>query len=143
MLGNGHQHLVVDESCEMSLVVLELDHDELVSLLAWQGEEEGLVLLEPVHHRRPHVGRDDGGHSVLVDVVLPPDVGHLLLRLAFQQLNLHQRGEFLFRQLGDVGLLWGSSLGLGGQGEPFLLWDWLPCLADLLQALLLNREHSE
>ena len=57
--------LVVNESGEVGFVTQELDHDELVAHVPWQGEQEGVELLEPLLHYVVSISRYHSCNSIL------------------------------------------------------------------------------
>ena len=81
----------------MGLVPQKLNHDELVSLVAREGEEEGVELREPLLHGGVGLGGDHGRHAILAGEMVTPDLLNLLasfLREKFQLDNGVER--FLF-----------------------------------------------
>ena len=81
----------------MSLVTKKLDHNELVSLVSWEREEESVEGVEPLLHGGVGLGGDHGRHAILAGEMLTPDLLNLLasfLREKFQLDNGVER--FLF-----------------------------------------------
>ena len=113
-------HLIVNESSEVSLVTEELDHDELVALVAGQGEQERVELREPLRHRVVGLLRDDRRHTILGGEVIAPDLLYLLGSLLGEEVQLDDGVQGLL--LARRSFRYSLQLLLGSSWQRKLLW---------------------